>query len=367
MIFYSIIGIISALLIFFIIYINFNPQFGGRINRQELKKLEASPQWGNKIFTNQSETKVDISIRNLPDLIKSNYSGRKLRGPDQVLPVQAFDENTWQQLNTDFHFIWYGHSTCLMKLSGKNILIDPMFGPDASPIGPFRTYRYSKDTLSVIEHLPPLDAVFLTHDHYDHLDYKSIQKLKGKVSHYYVALGVKRHLLRWGISQEYITEFDWWDQGQIGKIEFTFTPSRHFSGRGLFDRTKSLWGGWVFITPEQRIYWSGDGGYDNHFREVGQKFGPFDWAFLECGQYYKLWTQIHMNPEEAVKAAMDVNAGISMPVHWGAFTLALHNWQEPVERFTTAAQQHGLEIATPPLGTIVHKGNIKSINHEWWK
>ena len=160
-----------------------------------------------------------------------------------------------------------------------------------------------------------------------------------------------------------ISEFDWWESASLDDIEMTFVPSRHFSGRGLFDRAESLWGGWTFITDKSRVYWSGDGGYDTHFQEIGEKLGPFDWAFLECGQYNKHWHHIHMYPEESVQAAIDVRARVSIPIHWGAFTLSLHDWKDPVERFSEEARLKGVNIAMPELGEVI---NLSEPEPEFW-
>jgi len=334
-------------------YLTFHPQFGGKITPEDRQNYARSPHWNGKIFENLSPTGDDVSLSNLPGLIQDNLKDAKHKIPQRPIPVVPFDLETWENNTAPFQFIWYGHAVCLMRLGGQNLLIDPMLGPDASPVGPIRTKRFSDNTLSVIDQLPDLDAVFLTHDHYDHLDYSSIQRLKDKAGHFYVALGVKRHLRRWGIAPEQVTEMDWWDEGQVSNVQFTFTPSRHFSGRGLTDRTKCLWGGWVLQTPDYKVYWSGDGGYDTHFREIGERFGPFDWAFMECGQYYKLWTQIHALPEEAVQGAIEVGAKVSTPVHWGGFKLAPHDWRDPVQRFVKAAAQAKLDIVVPKIGERV--------------
>jgi L-ascorbate metabolism protein UlaG (beta-lactamase superfamily) len=352
---------ISALSI--VIYLRFNPQFGGRFTADHKKVYAQSPRWDGKIFVNQSKTSVDVNLRTMPSLLKASFTGRKERNPKEKLAVVPFEKTIWEAGTEDFKFAWYGHSACIMKLAGKNILIDPMLGPDASPVGPFRTYRFSSNTLEIISTFPEIDAVLLTHDHYDHLDYESIKRLKTKVKHYYTALGVKRHLLRWNIPSDQITELDWWDTVEVGDVQIIFTPSRHFSGRGATDRAKCLWGGWVFLTPQSRIYWSGDGGYDTHFKEVGNKFGPFDWAFLECGQYYKLWTQIHLSPEEAVQAGIDVKAKYNVPVHWGAFTLAMHDWVDPVRRFVAKAEEEKQSVVIPKLGAIV--SSPKDFG-SWW-
>jgi len=264
----------------------------------------------------------------------------------------------------ELKFVWYGHSAVLLQIDNKNLLIDPMLGPDASPIGPVRTKRYSEGSLDVIDSLPKIDAVLLTHDHYDHLDLKSIEKLKPKVDTWLVGLGIGRHLIKWGIPKEQITEFDWWEEKSFKDLGLVFTPSRHFSGRGLTDRAKSLWGGWVIQGKAEKVYWSGDGGYDTHFKKIGERFGPFNLGFIECGQYHKLWHEIHMYPEESVQAAIDSKVEKTVPVHWGGFTLALHNWKESIDRFVAKAEKEKVLFLTPNLGEVAHSNSDTKL---WWK
>lgn len=347
-------------------YLYLNPQFGGRMSDDERDQFSRSAQWDGKQFVNQTETVMNVNIRTLPKLLKAQFTDREKRTPKGRLPLQRFDRQAWEQDTAQAKFIWFGHSTGMVRLQGKNLLIDPMFGADASPIGPFRTRRYSDSTLYIIDQLPAIDAVFITHDHYDHLDMDSFRKLNGKVAHYFVPLGIKRHLVRWDIPAEKITELDWWDGASIAGIHATFVPSRHFSGRGLFDRGESLWGGWVFKTDSTSMYWSGDGGYGDHFKEIGQRFGPFDWAFLECGQYNEHWHHIHMYPEESVQAALDVQAKTSIPIHWGAFTLALHDWKDPVDRFSQEAKRRGVHVALPELGEVITH-STPEVQDKWWQ
>ena len=171
-----------------------------------------------------------------------------------------------------------------MRMNEQTLLIDPMLGGNTTPIAPIANKRFSENTLQLIDGFPEIDLLLLTHDHYDHLDFDSIQKLKHKTQKYFVALGIKRHLVRWGVAPDLITEFDWWDNQSFENINITFTPTRHFSGRGLTDRNKSLWGGWAFENKNENIWFSGDGGYGQHFKEVGKRLGPFDFGFMECGQ-----------------------------------------------------------------------------------
>jgi L-ascorbate metabolism protein UlaG (beta-lactamase superfamily) len=201
--------------------------------------------------------------------------------------------------------------------------------------------------------LPEIDLVLFTHDHYDHLDLASVEKLRGKTRQFYVALGVKRHLAAWGVDDAIVQEFDWWDEADFEGLRLTFTPTRHFSGRGLTDRAKSLWGGWVLDDGQHRIWFSGDGGYGDHFKEVGQRLGPFDIGFMECGQYGEYWPLIHMFPDESVQAALDAGVKRAMPVHWAAFVLSFqHSWYEPATTFCKLAEEKGLNHFTPRLGEV---------------
>lgn len=340
-------------------------QFGGRFTKKHAAAYAASPQWDGKRFLNLEETTMEINFRTMPGLLRKQFCEREGREPKQRLPILSFDKDAFLKQSEKAKFVWFGHSAILLRLNELTLLIDPMLGPDASPIAPFATKRFSEHTLEIIDQLPEIDLMLLTHDHYDHLDYESMIRLKTKVKQYFVPLGVARHLQSWGIDSAMIKEFDWWDQQSFGGIDITFTPSRHFSGRGLTDRAKSLWGGWAFQTPTEKMLHSGDGGYGKHFAEIGKRFGPFDLAFVECGQYNELWHQIHMYPEESVQAAMDVQASCAVPVHWAGFALALHPWKEPAERFVAEAKARKINYLTPALGAV-YAPDSGSKTSAWW-
>lgn len=341
----------------------FLKQFGGKIDAKEEEKLAKSNFWRNGKFENLEETSMDVNLGTLPGLLKKQFTNTAKRQPKQDLPVIPFDAVAFEK--EDNQFIWYGHSVILLKLDGKTILFDPMFGPDASPIGPIRTKRFSADTLQIIDQLSEVDIVLMSHDHYDHLDLASYNKLHHKVKAFYVPLGVAKHLKAWGIAAKKITELDWWENFTVDNLFIEFIPSRHFAGRGLTDRAKSLWGGYVFKTPAVSICISGDGGYGNHFKTIGEKHGPFDFAFMECGQYNKKWRQIHMHPDDSVQAALDLRAAAAMPIHWAGFKLAMHDWKEPIERFCAEAKAKNLLISTPEIGELVPFKNLP-IKKDWW-
>ena len=341
-------------------------QFGGRITPELIKRYEQSPNWKDGCFQNLEETTMDIGIAEMPGMLWKMFFGKGNAVPDQNLPVEAFDKLAFLAPDDSMKYIWYGHGVYLLRISGKTILIDPMLGPDAAPIAPTKSKRFSENTLKFIDDFPQIDLMLLTHDHYDHLDYLSIKKLIPKVKNYYVALGCGRHLEAWGASPQAITEFDWWDTHAFDDIEITFTPSRHFSGRGLRDRAKSLWGGWVLKTTEISIFHTGDGGYGTHFKEIGERLGPFDLGFVECGQYNERWQAIHMLPDEAVKAALEARIKRATPYHWAGFKLAFHNWTEPADHFVAAAQMNDLEYTLPRLGQLINL-NQPAQKIEWWK
>ncbi len=343
----------------------FKEQFGGKATPALKAQYAQSPNWKEGKFENLVETTMEFSIQNVPKLMYKQFFETKGRNPKKALPILPFERDVFLEPADEAKIIWYGHSVVLMRLQGKTLLIDPMLGPNAAPIAPFPVKRFSENSLEVIDTLPPIDLVLMTHDHYDHLDYASIQRLKSKTRHYFVALGVKRHLMRWGISAEQITEFDWWDQQVFEEISITFTPTRHFSGRGLKDRAKSLWGGWAFQTAQENLYFSGDGGYGDHFKEVGKRLGPFDFGWMECGQYNPNWHQIHMYPEESVQAGHDTKVRKAMAVHWGGFALAQHHWKDPIERFMAAAQKEALPAITPRIGECFSPSSTHF--EDWWK
>ena len=340
-------------------------QFGGKVSAKVKAKYEQSENWKNNAFQNYTETKMGVNIKDLPGIIRRQIKGHKLGNPKNSLPIQAFNHEDLLNDDHSAKFVWYSHSVLLMRVDGLTILIDPMLGDDASPIAPKKTRRFSENSINVIDDLPDIDLMLISHDHYDHLDLKSIVKLKDKVKNYYVALGVKRHLKYWGIAESTIEEFDWWDKKHFNGIAITFTPTRHFSGRGLSSMGKCLWGGWALKTASENIWFSGDGGYANHFKDVGERLGPFDIAFMECGQYCPDWKDIHMFPDESVQAALEANVGVAIPVHWGAFNLSYHHaWFEPVEDFVKFAHEQNLNFKTPAIGQVF---DIDTTTSEWWK
>ena len=344
----------------------FFKQFGGKVTQQLIAQYEQSPNWENGCFQNIADTEVVVPISKIPGILYKQLTSKKNQAPRQPLAVRPFDQAAFLAPSTTTKFIWYGHSALLLRMQGQTILIDPMLGPDTTPIAPIATKRFSENTLDFIDAFPTIDLLLMTHDHYDHLDYASIQKLKAKTKQYFVAIGVKRHLVSWGVAPDLITEFDWWDSKPLEDISITFTPTQHFSGRGLTDRMRTLWGGWAFKNKHENIWFSGDGGYGSHFKTIGERLGPFDFGLMECGQYNDDWRPVHLFPEESVQAAIDAQVKKAMPVHWAGFPLSYqHTWTDPAEEFVQAAMDQHMDYVLPALGQMFVTTEV--FQKKWWR
>lgn len=357
--------ILVVLCVVITLFLNLHPVFGGTISKEQQEVYKKFDHYAKGKFVNQVPTSMDMSLSDYLSMLKESFSGGENRTPGAKIPVS---EINWNKINSEEDSLtWLGHSAFLLSINNKKILVDPMLGPTASPVSFAGSKRYTGDLLHVIDEMPSIDAVFITHDHYDHLDYPSIRKLKDKVAHFFVPLGVSTHLIRWGVPKEKITVLNWWDETEFKGLTVALTPSKHFSGRGLFNRDSTLWGGWVILGKKTRFYTSGDGGYDQHFREIGKKYGPFDITLIEGGQYDRRWSWVHMTPEEAVQAHLDVNGKNMMLIHWGAFTLAYHGWTEPIERALKAAKEKEVNLIAPEIGETARLDSGKQIPiSSWW-
>ncbi|HHT7191552.1 TPA: MBL fold metallo-hydrolase, partial [Bacillus cereus] len=262
---------------------------------------------------------------------------------------------------------WFGHSASLVKIEGKKLLLDPMFGDASSPFPLFTSKRYSGAFSLERDDLQEIDAIIISHNHYDHLNYKSIMQLKDRAKHFYVPTGVAQYLIKWGVSPSKISEHNWWDEITFDNIKLVCAPARHFSGRSMTDRDRSLWCSWIILGQETKVFFSGDSGYAPHFKEIGDKYGPFDLTLMECGQYDPRWSAIHMLPEETVQAHIDVQGELLLPIHWGAFTLALHEWSDPIERVMKEANHLGVKIATPQIGESIMLKSEDYPTSAWWR
>jgi L-ascorbate metabolism protein UlaG (beta-lactamase superfamily) len=377
MILLSIALIIILILIAGIIFINFSPQFGAKTTGINYERIKGSKNFKNGKFRNNQKTvmmtKIDLTSIPL-------YFSKGNTIPSFTIPIEKSNsiksdglDTTFEKDNLDSYkqkynvkVTWFGHSALLLEVNNRKVFLDPMLGKIPAPHPWLGSKRFNGDLPMKIEDIPQIDAVLISHDHYDHLDYWSITKIKDKVKMFYVPLGVAAHLKSWGVDEAKIIELDWWEEASFEELTFVATPSRHFSGRGLFNRDATLWCSWVIKAENTKLFFSGDGGYSNNFKAIGEKFGPFDLTFLECGQYDEGWSQIHMMPEETVKAHIDLRGELLMPIHWGAFKLSIHPWQEPIERLLLKADSLRVKVTTPMIGeAIILDKSVPS--SKWWK
>ena len=316
-------------------------------------------------FYNHVNTEEDFSIAKFMGIAKRFFFDEQPNTePFGLIPIQPIDLIA---LNAEQDDVVYrlGHSTILMKLAGKYILTDPMFSERTSPVQWAGPKRFHPVPIN-LDSLPSIHTVVISHDHYDHLDEGSIKRLANITKHFVVPLGVGKYLLDWGVPSENIHEMDWWQTQQFGDITFTSTPSQHFSGRGLFNRNRTLWSSWVIDSPRQRIFFSGDSGYFDGFKTIGEKLGPFDLTIMENGAYNPDWAKVHMFPAETVQAHIDLQGKAMLPVHNGTFKLSFHHWKAPLEDITAAGEVQGQLVQTPIMGERVIISAPKWYA-KWWR
>jgi len=341
------------------IFLKTAPVFGGEPEATSEERIARSINFSQGQFKNLMPTTLSTRAPESKSSFWRWFFPAKDKNPSSPLPSVRFKP---EEL-ADNEFIWLGHSTILAKTREIFLITDPVFFR-ASPI-PIFGKPFAFQHPIKIQDLPPIDAVVISHDHYDHLDAKAIRYLASRVEKFFVPLGVRAHLERWGVESQRIVELDWYESATFRHIELTLTPARHFSGRSFNDRNKTLWGSWVIDTQALKVYFSGDTGYSGTFREIGERFGPFDFAFIENGAYNKDWAQIHLLPEEGVQASIDLNARFYFPIHWSKFDLSLHPWDEPIIRALAAAEQKQVAIVTPLVGEPF--GPKRTPQHRWWE
>ena len=365
----SLVLLLSLFVLICIGFINFYPSFGGDISEERKKLYTSSKQFDDgKFFNEKREIPETMSFSKMLSVSRKFFFENVNNGtPNTNLEVQKVDSISLTQTHRATKLIWFGHSAFLLQMDGKNILIDPMFGFVPAPHHWLGSKRFSKQLPITIEKLPKIDFLVISHDHYDHLDYESIKKLKSKVEYFFVPLGVGVHLESWGVDGSKIIEMDWWEESTFKNIQLACTPAQHFSGRKFSNGQSTLWASWVIKTKNTSLFFSGDSGYAPHFKAIGDKYGPFDFAMMECGQYNKMWPDIHMFPEETVRAGVDVRAKALMPIHWGAFKLALHSWTDPIERVSQKAQELDVPLVTPEIGEPILLDELPMPNSAWWK
>lgn len=333
--------------------------FGEGARGERLERMTKSKQWDGGGFENPEPLWNDVW-----GMFAGFASKQPIGSPDHSMPTLKPDSSALAVApESGLRITWFGHSSVLIDIDGTRVLTDPVWGDRASPFtfaGPQRWY----EPLIALKDLPKIDAVIISHDHYDHLDIDSIDQLKGIVKRFIVPLGVGQHLAYWGVPEEHIVELDWWQSHKVGSLTVHATPARHASGRQVLDQNNTLWSSYAFVGPKHRVYFSGDTGMTPAFKEIGERFGPFDVSMIEVGAYDTAWPDWHLGPEQAVRVHQLVRGKLMMPIHWGLLDMANHNWTAPIERTATAAKKVGVELITPKPGQLVEPG--VTVTKAWW-
>lgn len=326
-----------------------------------------SPNFRDGVFVNlDPASSIDLQGEEQRKIVWDLIGSRGVSRPRGEIPVVA--PSAADTVAAELSACWFGHSSALIEVDGFRILADPVWSRRCSPsqtVGPERMHEVP----APLEALAALDAVLLSHDHYDHLDMDTIIGLaRTQRAPFVVPLGIGAHLRKWGIPDSRIVELDWYESHRIGELTLVCTPARHFSGR-LFSRNTTLWASWVISGPRHKAFFGGDTGYTKSFAEIGTDHGPFDLTLMPIGAYHPAWPDIHMNPEEAVRAHLDVaeaGSGLLVPIHWATFRLAPHPWAEPVERLLKAADAEGVRVAVPRPGERVEP-DAQGTPDPWWR
>ncbi len=339
-------------------------QFGKRPTGERLELIKQSPNYKNDSFQNLNPTPSLTEGVSIFSVLKEFlFKKNEFKKPNQSIPTVKTDLLNLNPLENVV--VWFGHSSYFIQIDGKTILVDPVLSGSVSPLS-FTNKAFEGTDVYTTDDFPEIDYLFISHDHWDHLDYKTIMELKPKIKTIICGLGTGAHLEHWGFDSFSIIEKDW---NETITLEDGFVvntvPARHFSGRS-FIRNKALWMSFVLQTPTSKIFIGGDSGYDSHFENIGKQFGPFDLVFLENGQYDKSWKYIHMNPNEVLQAAVDLKAKALFPVHSSKFVLANHNWNEPLSRISELIKKTEMKLFTPLIGEKINI-NSEKVFPKWWE
>lgn len=338
--------------------------FGKAAAGADLERLQRSRHYADGVFVNTVPTPM-MTGSTWTMLWRWGFGG-EARHPSVPLLFPAVEAATFAASPASgLRLTWLGHSTVLIEIDGQRVLTDPVFGQRTSPSRWLGPERFFPPPLALVD-VPTLDAVVISHDHYDHLDYGSIIALAPVTQKFFVPLGVAAHLKSWGVDPTRIVELDWWESAVHAGLEFTAAPARHFSGRGLTGGNSTQWAAWAIVGDVHRVFFTGDTGYLGEFAEIGERLGPFDASLVEAGAYDELWPDIHLGPENALRVHRDLRAKVLMPVHWGTFNLAFHAWSEPIERLQALAHSAQVKLAQPYPGESFEVSE-KLPNSAWWK
>ena len=327
--------------------------FGGKVTDARLERIHSSPHFNGKRFRNALATALGKPSLGLA---WEYVRGGSEREPAKPIPIVRPPQGTLASGKGEpLRITWMGHSTMLIEIDGALVLTDPVFGPRAAPVswaGPKRFHEVPIEP----EQLPPLDAIIVSHDHYDHLDFLSVSRLAHRETMWVTSLGVGAHLESWGVPPEHIVELDWWEHTEVAGLEITAAPARHFQGRGPSASSATFWSSFAIRGPKHSVWFSGDTGpHDEGFSEIGRRLGPFDVSMIEIGAWHPAWGTIHLGPENALAVHHQVRAKTFMPVHWGTFNLALHAWDQPIRHLLDLADKASAQLLSPMMGQTVHR------------
>jgi len=339
-------------------------QFGGKPSGKRLERMRQSPNYNGNEFVNQYGVTLSFTFLEYMTMFKKFIFGED-RSPKVDIPVNKLKrEDFTGASDSDLIFTWLSHSTILLEIDGFKILTDPVWSERVSPSSIYGPTRFHEMPVS-LEKLPQLDAVIISHDHYDHLDMKTVVYLAQTGTIFITTLGIGAHLEEWMIDPSQIIELDWWEEYLLDdQFKLICTPSQHFSGRGIFDgRNKTLWSTWAIVGPKHRVFFSGDTGEIPEFKEIGDRFGPFDLALMKIGAYDDMWPDIHLTPEQSIRLHQQLNGRVFMPIHWGSFDLALHDWDEPIIDLVKIAEQENVILVAPYPGQRIKIDSLPPVNH----
>jgi len=341
--------------------------FGGKIAGERLKRVQASPRYHDGKFVN-TLPQPSVTAGEIWLYIREHLLEKQVRVPPSAIPISVVPPASLQtQPPSGLRATWLGHSTVYLEIDDLRLLTDPIFSERASPFNSMGPKRFHPPPVALAD-LPKIDVVLISHDHPDHLDMDTVKYLSSKGAHFFVPLGVGAHFDRWGVPKGQVTELDWWESAKAGNLTIICTPAQHYSGRRGFDYKATLWSSWSVIGPEHKVFYSGDTGYSDHFQKIGNQLGPFDLSLIKIGLYGPgaSWIYSHIDPEDAVRAHLAIKARRMLPVHWGTFNIALHDWDEPIKRAVRAAKENSVDLVTPRVGEIVTAGEpFESVS--WWE
>ncbi len=341
---------------------------GKRAVGLRLERMQASKLWAGESFRNVHPIQPGLRDLAAPRVTLSEFlCGGERRVPEAPLPALDPLAAWGKPPDTGLRATWLGHSTVLIEIDGLRVLTDPVWGPRASPSRLAGPKRFQPVPVA-LRAVPPIDLVLVSHDHYDHLDYPTIRELAKMQVPFVTSLGVGAHLEAWGVAPERITELDWWESHTLpgSELTVTATPSQHFSGRGLKDRNATLWSSLVVRTQKHSVFFSGDTGLTNEYTAIHERFGKFDLVMLEVGAFHPSWGDIHLGPEHALEALALLGGGAFLPVHWGTFSLALHDWDAPAETLLALGPKQGAQLVMPRLGEAVEPLRAEPVV-PWWR